>query len=229
MTRFVLVHSPLVGPLTWARVGAALERRGHDVVIPELHSKTPPYWEHYADQVAAVVEESDVPVVLVAHSGAGAILPVVGHSLGDVGAYLFVDAVLPRNNTASIATMHPALRTKLMGLAGDGMLPPWHQWWDPAVFEPLIPDDALRAQFVAELEPVPVALLDEVIPDVDDWPDAPCGYLRLSKAYELEEAHAARAGWAVSRIDGRHLGVLTEPDEVTTRLLALLVRLGAGG
>lgn len=233
MTHFVLIHSPLTGPSTWAGVAGQLEDRGHTVDVPRLRADTPPYWESYVDQVLTHVEhaphdENSDGVVLVGHSGAGAILPPIGNALG-ADAYLFVDAVLPRPDRSSIATMHPALRAKLTGMAREGMLPPWNQWWDATQFDVLLPDGQLRAAFIAELEPVPLDLLDEVVPAVEDWPDAPCGYLRLSDAYELEEAHAARSGWAVSRIDGGHLDIITREEEVTIRLLALLVRLGVGG
>lgn len=228
MTHFVLVHSPLAGPLTWSKVAASLVERGHDVSVPRLRSDHRPFWHDYVDQVAAEIEEIDAPVVLVGHSGAGPLLPVIGNATGGTEAYLFVDAILPRADTSSLASMHPALRAKLSALAAEGMLPPWHCWWEPEQLVELIPDPGLREAFISELLPVPLALLDEVVPEVDDWPDGPCAYLRLSAAYELEEAHAARAGWAVSRMEGRHLDVLTRPDEVASRLLALLVRLGVG-
>jgi hypothetical protein len=32
----VLVHSPLVGPATWAAAAGALRERGHEVLVPDL-------------------------------------------------------------------------------------------------------------------------------------------------------------------------------------------------
>lgn len=229
MTHFLCVHSPLTGPATWEPVASRLEARGHTTAVPRLRALGPPYWTGYVDEVVAHVSTHGGPgeddLVLVGHSGAGALLPPIGTAIG-VDAYLFVDAVLPRPDTSNIATMHPALRAKLAALESDGMLPPWHTWWDGDQLESLLPDADQRQRFVAELEPVPAAVLDEVVPTPEGWPDAPCGYLRLSDAYELEEAHAARSGWAVSRIDGSHLDIIRHPEEVAVRLLALLVRLG---
>ena len=47
MTSFVLVHSPSVGPATWAGVAGRLRESGHGVVVPSLLGVTDgeaPYW-----------------------------------------------------------------------------------------------------------------------------------------------------------------------------------------
>ena len=43
---FVLIHSPLVGPLTWSLVAEDLRRRGIDALVPTLHDDDTglPYW-----------------------------------------------------------------------------------------------------------------------------------------------------------------------------------------
>ncbi|MFD2353633.1 hypothetical protein ACFSTC_36840 [Nonomuraea ferruginea] len=53
---FVLVHSPSVGPSTWAPVAQALERRGHQAVVPDLTGVTgggPPHWPRIVEAVRA--------------------------------------------------------------------------------------------------------------------------------------------------------------------------------
>ena len=43
----VLVHSPLVGPVTWDAVAGAAQQRGYEVLIPDLTGAVadgPPYW-----------------------------------------------------------------------------------------------------------------------------------------------------------------------------------------
>ncbi len=88
----VLLHSLLLGPLTWAPVAAKLRALGVGTVIPSMVHVTdvdePPFWP----QIGAVVKDSvsalpqDQPIVLVAHSNAGVVVPPVvaaaGRSLG---------------------------------------------------------------------------------------------------------------------------------------------------
>src|SRR2546423_1904980 len=91
---FVLIHSPLVGPATWQPVADALARRGHPALVPSLlhvADAEPPAWRQVAAAVAAAVP-GDRPVVLVAHSNAGAFVPVIrqalGHSVARAGVVL---------------------------------------------------------------------------------------------------------------------------------------------
>ena len=83
---FVLVHSPLVGPLTWGPVAERL-----DAVVPSLVDLEPPYWRSVADKVAAAITE---PAILVAHSNAGLFVPVIAHKAPVTGC-LIVDGRLP--------------------------------------------------------------------------------------------------------------------------------------
>ena len=66
----------------------------------------------------------------------------------------------------------------------------------------LLPDDALRARFVAECPSVPVAVLHEVMPDVAV---PPATFVQLSAAYESETAAARELGWATVVLDLHHL------------------------
>ncbi len=108
---FVLIHSPLVGPLTWSLVAGGLRRRGLEVVVPVLDDDDGsgiPYWrQHIASAAAAVASlPEDRALVLVGHSGAGPLLPAVGESCcRHVGAYLFVDAALPLDGQSRLDDM----------------------------------------------------------------------------------------------------------------------------
>jgi len=110
-------------------------------------------------------------------------------------------------------------------LDGD-YLPPWSEWFDPHALDALLPEEELRDRFRAELDRVPMALLREPLPDVAGWPDAPCGFLRLSRAYDGEEAEAARQGWAVASLHGTHLHAMVEPQSVVAALVSMAGRLG---
>ncbi|HEY1179013.1 MAG TPA: alpha/beta hydrolase, partial [Phytomonospora sp.] len=69
MAPFVLVHSPLVGPLSWVPVAEIL---GAGTVVPLLAGAGgPPYYPAFARAIADAAPDG---AILVAHSGAGALL-----------------------------------------------------------------------------------------------------------------------------------------------------------
>src|SRR2546425_6243858 len=84
---FVLVHSPLVGPLTWALVAETLHQWGHDALVPVLRDTDDddrPYWQQQVASVtpALAAVPADRALVLVGHSGAGALLPALRPNAG---------------------------------------------------------------------------------------------------------------------------------------------------
>src|SRR5690349_22909132 len=95
---FVLVHSLLLGPQTWAPVAARLTAAGAATVVPSLLDVTdadPPFWPRVADKVTAAVSQlpDGEPVFLVAHSNAGPFVPVIVHAAGHrIAGCVFVDA-----------------------------------------------------------------------------------------------------------------------------------------
>lgn len=233
MTCFVLVHSPLVGPTTWQPAATALIARGHRAVVPEL---TPvldgpgPYFPALASAVAAAVRDVDEPLVLVAHSGAGPLLPAVGDALArPVDASVFVDAGLPHPGRTWFDTAPRELAAHLRGLASDGMLPPWHEWFPPEAVAELVPDQAMRDAVVGELRPVPVAFFEEAAPMSPAPPADRCAYLLLSDAYADAAREASALRWPVAHHPSDHLAVYTDPEGVTEKLLTLAVGSEAHG
>ncbi|MEJ7583503.1 MAG: hypothetical protein WKF43_05295 [Acidimicrobiales bacterium] len=243
MAAVVLVHSPLAGPACWGPVAAELERRGLDAVVPGIdppERTSPPWWPVAAGQVATALDQAnrgDGPtgatsdeVVLVGHSGAGPRLPAIADRLLEPGwrtvAALFVDAGLPRPGVSPADTLPPDLRAHLEQLTdGDGMLPPWPQWWTAATVAALVPDPTVRARVLGECRPVPRALFDEQVPVPDEWPGrSACAY--LSFTYEEEAAEADGRGWPVARMPGQHLHPVVEPGGVADALMLLLGALG---
>src|SRR4051812_48522726 len=60
MTTFVLVHSPLVGPYTWAPVVVELRKRGFGAIAPALPDSrelSSPYWRGHAGAVVEALRE----------------------------------------------------------------------------------------------------------------------------------------------------------------------------
>jgi hypothetical protein len=201
---FVLVHSPLVGPLTWGPVADRL-----DAVVPSLVDLRPPYWRAIAERVAGFITE---PAILVAHSNAGLFVPVIA-AAAPVAGCLIVDGRLPGHT----GRMHDFLWPMV---DGDGLLPPWTEWWGEAGVAPLFPDEA-RAAVCAEVPRLPVAYFEEQIPVPPGWDTKPCGYLRFSDTYAPEAEEAARRGWTVEHLPGLHLHQLVDPDAVTQRIIAM--------
>ena len=74
--RFMLVHSPLVGPTTWQWVAEALQPSGHDVAVPGLRGAAITGAPRAVVRAALQLTGKE-PTVLVGHSGAGFFLPSI--------------------------------------------------------------------------------------------------------------------------------------------------------
>jgi len=212
----LFVHSPVVGPTTWARTAEALQDKGFRCYVPDMSGVAaagPPYYPKFADVTAEAVKDAAGPVVLVGHSGAGPLLPAIADLVGDrAGGAVFVDALLPHPRRSWFDTAPPSLRGQLLGMASDGVLPPWHEWFPPGVIEELVPDPALRRQFFAEIPRLPLAYFEEPAPTTSDV--RACALLRLSAAYDDAADEAKRRGWWVARREWDHLRMLTDPEAV---------------
>lgn len=227
---FVLVHSPIVGPGTWEPVASALRARGHAAVVPDLiDDGSPPFWrQHTRCVVRAIAEdvEPGLPLVLVAHSGGGQLLGVLGPVLRDAGyhvtAEVLVDAGLPPGGTSrsgQLADESPAFADELRAaLTDDGRFPTWTD--DDLV--PLVGSVERRTRLVDELRPQPAAFWDEPIPTSVDWPDAPVGVLILSDGYASTRQAAREQQWPVQVLEGNnHFLTLADEDLVADGLLAV--------
>jgi hypothetical protein len=224
--RLALIHSPLTSALMWRGVADALAPRGFAalcVKLPESQHLHPPYWlVHAATSAEALPEDGDV--VLVAHSGAGVLLPAIARFAVNrsrsarIVACVFVDCDLPRDGCSRFELMDAASAADLRGRSRDGWLPRW----TAEQLAPLIADAAQRTAFVAELPRAPVEMYEEAIPVPDDWPNVPVGYVELSPFYRDAVDAARRAGWPMRSLGGHHLLPLTEPARVADALLELV-------
>lgn len=227
--RLVLVHSPLVGHGTWQPVAGHLAADGYAVAVPDLAgvlSGEPPYHPRLAQAIAG--SAAGQPVILIGHSRAGPLLAAPGTMLAaDLRGCIFVDARLPAPGRSWMDTVQPGLAARLRAMAGPaGRLPPWPQWWgDDGELAALLPDPAVRRHFSAGCPRLPIAMLEESYPPAPGWPSAPCGYLKLSEAYEGDAARARELGWPVRQQPSHHLGLLTEPGQVAGELGKLIGQL----
>ncbi|AXK35240.1 alpha/beta fold hydrolase [Streptomyces armeniacus] len=227
----VLVHSPLTGPSTWEPVATELRGRGYVTHVPSVAGEFAdggPYFPRLAARVAdGIVRDGGTgPVLLAAHSGAGALLPAAAAAAEGAGVpvagLLHADAPLPHPGRSWFDTVPVELRERLNALARDGELPPWDEWFPPGTIEELLPDGAQRAAFRAELPRLPLGWFEEPAPELPArYAPSPSGYLRLSGAYEDEARRAEREGRPVVRRDAHHLALLTEPRATADALAEL--------
>ena len=229
---FVLIHSPLVGPLTWAGVGAQLETSGHSVALPDLSpvlKSGRPYWEAIFARVRESVDDVRMKgsLTLVAHSAAGAYLSAIQEALDrDIAATIYVDARLPDPGKSLIDSGPPEMAGAIRSMADNGWLPPWNEWFGEAAMREVLPDDSLRYEFISQLLPIPLALFEETIPGVVGWSGKSAGYIYFGDVYETEVQLVQEMGWPTVRLEGQHLHMLVEPAAVTEAILNLLALCG---
>jgi hypothetical protein len=229
----VLLHSPLLTAAAWGDWPAELERTGVAVLTLDVQGDlAPPYAAAYiassATQIAAATAARDA-LVLVGHSGAGPLMPQVATACRagrrPVRGYVFLDAGLPRPGASRLdlmATEDAESATALRDhLTAGGRFPDW----TADDIADSLPDPAARALVVASMRSRDLTFFTEAIPGPDDWPDAPCGYLQTSSAYDQPAGVAARRGWPVEHLDAGHFAPLAAPTDLAASLRTVLERL----
>jgi hypothetical protein len=143
---------------------------------------------------------------------------------------VFLDAGVPH---ARGATRLGLLRSEDTDFAAEleaildagGVFP---SWTDDDLVE-LVPDDAIRRALVGSLRPRGRDFFVEPLPCPPDWPDAPCGLVHLSTAYDVPARVARTRGWTVvdapTDQPGGHFAACADPAGVTTMLLEMIARL----
>ena len=222
---FVLIHSPLVGPLTWSLVAEQMRQRDTDVIVPTLvdsGDSDKSFWKQHAESVAqeAAKLPKDAFLTFVAHSGAGPLLPAIRAALpNSVNAYVFVDAGLPRHGASRLDLMQSEdadwAKQFQEYFEGSGRFPDW-------TFEDLqevIPDESLRRQVIVELRPRGLDFFTEQIPVFEGWPDAPCAYILFSPPYKKVASQAEQLGWRTYALEAGHFHMLVDPKTVTDLII----------
>ena len=225
--RIVLLHSPLLGPSVWRAVAPELTRLGRTAEAPawpRLSAIDAGYYAALTDSLAKAVDANPAPAILVAHSGAGPLVPALAARMrAPVAGVIFADAILPHPGRSWFDTAPEALGEELRAGAQEGRLPPWNDWWAPGALARLVPDAGKLATITAELEPLPLAYFEEAAPAVELA--APAAYLQFSGAYEDEGRIARGYGWPVARLPLHHLAMLTHPDAVADAIASLAAKL----
>ncbi|MDG4797788.1 alpha/beta hydrolase [Micromonospora sp. WMMD1082] len=224
---FVLLHSLLLGPLTWAPVAANLRTRGTTTVVPSLvhvaDVDDPPFWPRIGAAVNDGVSHlpPGQPIVLVAHSNAGPLVPVVVPAVGrPVAGCLFVDASLPSLRGPTPAAS-PERLAHLRSIATRDRLPQWTTWWEESIVAPLFPDPQTRSMVAAEQPRLPLSYYEQQFPVPADWDRRPCGYLLFGPPYDRLAREARTRGWRVAEVPGGHLHQLVDPEAVTAGIATI--------
>jgi hypothetical protein len=217
----VLCHSPLTTAAAWGGLPDELRHRGLRPLVLDVRSdERPPYAASYVADASRQLAAGDptAPTVLVGHSGAGPLLPPLAAAARaarrPVGAYVFLDAMLPR---AGGATRLELLHSEDHGFAHElqaqlergGRYPDWD---DEALLALARPRDL---GFFTEPLPHPS-------PDVLEWPDAPVGYLRTSEPYGWHTGIARQRRWPVVEVELGHFPGITAPAAAAGALAELL-------
>lgn len=144
---------------SWEEVTPTLEKAGHSVrplTLPGLESREADRsgirLRDHVDAVIEVVDEAKGPVVLVGHSGGGAIAHGVADARPDrVARVVYVDAVPTANGEA--------INDGLPSAGGEIPLPDWSGFGEDDDLRDL--DDGLRAKFRARAIPEPAAVASD--------------------------------------------------------------------
>jgi len=227
---YLLVHSPLVGPLTWKLVAQQMQQRDLHVVVPTLVDHPPskePYWKQHAESVQqafAQISESQ-PVILVGHSGAGPLLPAIRQVLPNpIDAFVFVDASVPRDGASRLDLMMDEDLEWAKQFQGELERGERYPTWSFEDLKDLIPDEELRKQMVAEISPRGLAFFTEPIPVFRTWPDAPSVYIRFSEPYRKAAAQAREGGWPTYELRAGHFHMLVDAIAVTDIIVEAVVK-----
>jgi hypothetical protein len=217
---YVLIHSPLVGGLTWTLVADQMRQRDLTVVVPILSDSAAskePFWRQHAESVAQahINVHKDEMVILVAHSGAGPLLPAIRQYIANpIHAYVFVDAGIPRDGATRLDLMmseDPEWAKRFEEkLQGGDQFPNWSN----EDLREIVPHENLREKLVAELHPRGLDFFTEPIPVFHEWPDAPCVYIQFSAPYENPATQARQAGWLTYELRAGHFHMLVDAKAV---------------
>ncbi|NJQ05404.1 hypothetical protein [Streptomyces lonarensis] len=211
----VILPSVLLGARPYRPLAERFGARGRVATVADTADATTP---------SAVAERyrraaPDAPVTWVAHSNAGMYLPQLLHDRpGDAGVLL--DATVP-GAPPHVSADGEWLAT-LTGLAdGDGVLPPWAEWWGTEQIEELVPDQALMPLLTDGAPRLPVGYFTAAVAVPAAWQGAPLGYVAYDGPYTGVRDAMAEEGRPTRHVTGGHLALLVDPEPTVDAVLAV--------
>ena len=214
MATFVCIHGAGGRGSCWGSVAAELERSGHEVVTMDLPCEQEVGLSVYTAAVVDAIDDRRRELVLVAHSLAGFIAPLVCTQV-PVERMVLVAAMVPRPGESGA------------------------EWWtntghEKAVAAQRLPDDSLETLFTHD---VPAEVLASLAPPRQQtstlfeepwplaaWPDVPTRFLlcrddRFFPADWLRAIVRERLNIEPSEIPGGHCAFLSRPRALADALL----------
>ena len=220
---FILIHSPLVGPLLWKPTAAALTSTGCAAIVPRITSpadRAGSYVRLHVDQIVDQLPDlPDPDVFLVAHSGAGALLPALRGQVAFSPAMIFVDCDLPEQGKSRFDQFPADVHAAFQAEASSGMLP---VLWSEADLQSTLVCADIRRRFVEEMRPTPLRVYEEPIPVGVGAEERAHGYVLLTGQYRDSFDIASARGWITERYESSHFHPLNDP----VRMAGMLVRVG---
>jgi pimeloyl-ACP methyl ester carboxylesterase len=229
----VLLHGAFHGPWCWDLLTPVLEGLGHSVLTPDLPIADPDAAASaYADAVIEAIDGSAEPPIVVAHSLAGLVAPLVA-ARRPVASLIFLAAIAPvpglsaDEQSASQPWVTYVPSTLQVTDHGDDV---WSLGPDTATelfFHDVPPDVAAWA--AGQLGAQGYRILHETTP-LTAWPDVPMRWIvcRDDRAVDADWGRATartRFGIEPVEIDGGHSPFLARPLELG-RLIDTLIRTG---
>ncbi|MGA8046085.1 MAG: hypothetical protein WCA30_07440 [Dermatophilaceae bacterium] len=217
MASVLVLPSPLLPGSAYRDLAAAFTDHG---ARADVASATLSPGEGAHDLVRRWSRTVEADTILVPHSNAGYLAPLV-RALGSVRSpIVFMDAALPPP-TGSTPLAPPRFRTFLAELADpDGLLPPWTRWWPRPVIDAVVPAGRF-ADLDRDCPRLPLSYVDATVDAPTDWTAGANAYLAFGDTYADELDLVRAGGWPHSAFDGGHLHFMHDPVQVAQRVLAL--------
>ena len=225
----VLIHGSYFGSWCWQLVTPELERLGHRVTAVDLPiSERGRGASDYADVVIEGSDWADAPV-LVAHSMAGLVAPIVA-ARREVRRMIFIASFLAKPGQSAmdqraaepIDPTTPAATSEWIDL-GDGL---WSVGPNTAR-ETFMHDasDEVAAWAMPQIRPQFYGVMSEITP-LANWPAAASDYVVCRDDHATNpdwgrRAAIERLGVTATEIDGGHSPMLTRPTELAALVDAL--------
>ncbi len=225
---FVFIHSPLVGPFTWQLVQQEMEKRGIETIVAALddaETTSEPYWLQHANSVKKEFEKisTDQKIVLVGHSGAGPILPIIRQNTKHtIKAYVFIDAGFPKNNESRLGLMKLQDRRWAENFHQELQKGKQFPTWGEEDLREIIPNKEWRQQLILEIKPRKLPFFIEDIAVDAKWPDAPCIYIKFTSSYDWDMEQASQSGWYIRELNVGHFHMLVDPSGITNEIIEAL-------
>jgi hypothetical protein len=222
--RIVILPSPLLPTLAYADLAEALMRAGAEVSIARADLGLGEGAAELANRWAGELEQGSL---IVAHSNAGYLAPLVREKAGSHQGIVFMDAALPPES--GTFTLAPARFRELLGRLADGagMLPAWTRWWPREQLADVIPDEQFD-EIDRACPRLSLPYFDAQLSAPTDWTAGPNAYLAFGATYADELAFARRRLWPSATLTGSHLAFVGSPDEVAAALFDLVEQLPRG-